>query len=143
MSHPELLFDVSRMRMDQMHREAATARLAASVSRSGPRPEARILLPLADRIIALGLRLRRHYQPGEALALVPIAHLPASPAHPFGGADSRANTLLPVFAFQVIQCLPQSQRAASLTYWSLLPATSGAPEAAGGLGLLCLPRSIE
>ena len=144
MSNPELLFDLHCMRRDEMRREAAIARLAATAPRSGPRVEARILLPLADRIIALGLRLRRRYQPGESLALVPIrpiAHLPGSAAPTISGAGSRADDLLPVLAFQVIQCLPQ--RTTSLTYWSLLPATTGAAETTGSLGLLCLARSIE
>ncbi|MGH2517357.1 MAG: hypothetical protein ACRDHP_17045 [Ktedonobacterales bacterium] len=141
MSNPPLPSDVAWMRQRQMRSEAASARRARAARRPGPRPEAGVLLSLADGLIALGMRLRRRYQPGESLALVPLARLSEDAGGHTSGFSGRSGSMSPVFAFQVIQCLPQ--RTTSLTYWSLLPSASGAPGTPGGLGLLCLARPLK
>lgn len=144
MNDPQLHYDLTRMRQREMHREAANARLANAARAGGSRPGASLLLPLADAFIALGLRLRRQYQPDASFALVPLAHLPATTTQPATGAASRTSNLLPVFAFQVIQWLPH--RTTSLTYWSVLPSApgpTGTPNTVSGLGLVCLARPVN
>src|SRR5579859_265915 len=76
MCNPQLVYDLICMRQREMRRNADTARLALVARVPSPRLDARLLLPLANSFIALGMRLRRRYQPGESFALVPLAHLP-------------------------------------------------------------------
>jgi hypothetical protein len=122
------------MRQREMRRNAASERLASVARRPGSRFEARVLLPLANSFIALGMRLRRRYQPDESIAIVPVAQLAES-------AGWRTGALLPALAFQVIQCQPR--RTTNLTYWSLLPPTSGVAASTSRLGLLCLARPLS
>ncbi|HLZ24151.1 MAG TPA: hypothetical protein VKQ30_18715 [Ktedonobacterales bacterium] len=143
MGNPQLVYDLMCMRQREMRRNADTARLALVARVPSPRLDARLLLPLANSFIALGMRLRRRYQPGESFALVPLAHLPETfGRHPNPPSVGRQPaSLIPVLAFQVIQCLPQ--RTTNLTYWSLLPPTTGAADTTSRLGLLCLARPLE
>jgi hypothetical protein len=140
-SNPQLLYDLACMRQREMRRNAARERLASAARRPGSRFEAHVLLPLANSFIALGMRLRRRYQPDESIAIVPVAQLAGSAGWRTGGAGGRVGTLLPVFAFQVIQCQPQ--RTTNLTYWSLLPPTSSVAASTSRLGLLCLARPLS
>lgn len=117
-----LLYELAAQHRRELEREAAHRRLMSAAREPGARLEARVLLPLANALISLGMRLRGHYQPHETFALVPLA---------------RSSAPVPVFAFQVIQCLPQ--RATTFTYWSLMPSGQGA----AGMGVVCLARPLE
>lgn len=141
MSNPQLLYDLACMRQRELQQKAANERLASAARIPGSQLQARVLLPLANSFIALGMHLRNRYQPGESFAIVPITHLSESASRPASATSSRMGTLQPSFAFQVIQCQPH--RTTNLTYWSLLPAPAGVAANTNGLGLLCLARPLE
>ena len=142
MSDPQLLYDLTCMRQREMWRDAANARLARAARQANPQsqPQARVLLTLANGLIALGMRLRAHYQPNESLALLPANGQFSESFRPASGERGHAGNLLPVFAFQVVQCMPH--RATSYTYWSLMPVTPSSAAGANGLGLICLARPL-
>lgn len=117
-----LVYELASQHRRNLEQEAAHWRLASAARVPGARLDERVLLPLADACISLGMRLRRHYRPHEATAPVLAA---------------RSSALVPIFAFQVIQSTPQ--RATALTYWSLMPSE----QSAAGLGLVCLARPLE
>ncbi|HLJ80575.1 MAG TPA: hypothetical protein VKT52_03740 [Ktedonobacterales bacterium] len=142
MSDPQLAYDLACMRQREMQRDAANARLVRAARQANPQSQsqARVLLPLANGLIALGMRLRAHYQPNESLALLPTNGQFPESLRPARGERDHSGNLLPVFAFQVVQCVPH--RATTYTYWSLMPLTPGSAAGANGLGLICLARPL-
>lgn len=103
--------------------------------------DARVLLPLADALLFLGMRLRQRCQPDESLAIVPVARLSERGRRDAYSIHTRPALARPVFAFQVIQCMPQ--RTMAFTYWSLIPPARNKAAGMSGLGLVCLAHPME
>lgn len=80
MINPTISSELLQERQTQLRREAELDRLARESAESARGLDQRVMLPVADALVALGHRIQRHYggEPARGLVLAADARQPAS-----------------------------------------------------------------
>lgn len=138
MLNPTISRELQRERQTQLLREAEADRLASAASAASASEPAqgldqRVMLPVADALVALGQRIQRHYAEGESAGAPGYALATGTPS-PISAEDWLAfltRNVHPGGTYLMIHL--NEQGAAGFTWWGTLSASSSLGLSASGL----------